>query len=687
MKLYLQLTLTHTLFLLYYIITTILSTIPDYIETTLIEDSARTIDSISNICGCDKNRDVCDPFCCCDDMCSKSSSATPSWKLKGECWKRQTQNFRSPDCYSKEGKASITDLYSPIRFISQNYKRGLCVIIDNENLDNSLNIEDNNSNIKTTEDYDNYVKDRSLSSRSINYSEYNMTTVNNTFDNISYSYSIGDDLLFLKKDDSKKTLFKLKFPSSNSYGKCINNIKSFKYLNSKKTSCGFELLYEPQSCQEFNKRLLDSQLINSLLEIENIGILQSSSSSILNTVFNSTVSYYKVDISKSFYYKVNSSNLDFTKISSFNQSTCTCKDIIKDVRFKFIYINYTIVSLSVDIYLYDIIDQSLSCNKTHKDYINVNFEYDSSQFDYNFNYKKSGNPGYKVDFPLISGVKDEIIVFNNDSLVNNTVSYFNQFKSPRKIIGAANSYNHKCLYKKDIELKSINYIDFSLLNSQFDFDFDIYRDSIFNNEVTFGKNTIWGCSESLSLSNLKDICINQLWKHKHIYSILSDIDSIGQFGNADRHFYLDWISSDQFDINSYQSIWDDLTNKCLVPAIIHIDIIYSDFGLYNNTQNGILKIGRRLESMYWFGYSDSISEYDNKVNIFNTYIRINYVKIPLSTVWFFASGPKIVFPKNIMYPFKVGTTEYWYKKINKGHYLLIDKYMLLVFIVLVALVL
>lgn len=217
-------------------------------------------------------------------------------------------------------------------------------------------------------------------------------------------------------------------------------------------------------------------------------------------------------------------------------------------------------------------------------------------------------------------------------------------------------------------------------------DIGIYDDPIFENTMTFGDNVSWGCSESLSLSDLRLFCVNQLWKEKMIYEVLTNLTYVGRFGNPNRHFINDWVEvNDDFDLDSYQSTWDSDFNRCLVPAVIDIDIMYANFGLVNNTQSAILKVSRRLESIYWYGvadeslYSDNDDKFTN-INNFHTHIRINYYKVTQTTVWFFASGPKIIPPKNIMYPFRVGKTQYWK---NDGYYLRNHSNMILYIVIFV----
>jgi len=44
---------------------------------------------------------------------------------------------------------------------------------------------------------------------------------------------------------------------------------------------------------------------------------------------------------------------------------------------------------------------------------------------------------------------------------------------------------------------------------------------------------------------------------------------------------------------------------------------------------------------------------------FNSYININYIRLSQTQNYWFAPGPGLIkLPQNIMYPFKIGTTNY-----------------------------
>lgn len=162
--------------------------------------------------------------------------------------------------------------------------------------------------------------------------------------------------------------------------------------------------------------------------------------------------------------------------------------------------------------------------------------------------------------------------------------------------------------------------------------------------------------DRFSYIDLRKFCLNQDWKKKLIYQNLNNITHIGKFGNADRHFISDWVKIDKLDINQYISSWDDFYNRCSIPARINLNILYATYGMVNNTQIGIFRASLNIEYIYWWAkFPNSI----DKIQNFNTYFNINFYRIPQSMVWWFAPPPGFIkLPRNIMYPFRIGTTLY-----------------------------
>jgi len=228
------------------------------------------------------------------------------------------------------------------------------------------------------------------------------------------------------------------------------------------------------------------------------------------------------------------------------------------------------------------------------------------------------------------------------------------------------SQNVSNIYSQSVEKPFYNF-DLINKNPNSSYNFYLYKDPFFNYEIKFLDKSSWGCTDQFSYADLKKFCLNQDWKKKLIYQNLNNITHLGQFGNADRHLISDWIKIDKLDINSYISSWDDYYNRCSIPARINLNIFYATYGLVNNTQVAIFKALINIENIYWWWKNPR----DLKTNQeFYTYINVNFYRIPQSMVWWFAPPPGFVkLPRNIMYPFRIGTTVY-----NKSYFLKNDYY-------------
>jgi hypothetical protein len=160
---------------------------------------------------------------------------------------------------------------------------------------------------------------------------------------------------------------------------------------------------------------------------------------------------------------------------------------------------------------------------------------------------------------------------------------------------------------------------------------------------------------------LRKFCLTQAWRDKLIYKSLNNITHLGAFGNANRQKTSDWIKIEKLSLDSYTSSWDEFYNRCSIPAKINLNILYATYGLVNNTQIAIYKASLNIENIYWWAKSPG----NNNTQDYNTYVNINYYRIPQSTEYWFAPPPGFIkLPRNIMYPFRIGTTDY-----NQGEFL------------------
>jgi hypothetical protein len=188
----------------------------------------------------------------------------------------------------------------------------------------------------------------------------------------------------------------------------------------------------------------------------------------------------------------------------------------------------------------------------------------------------------------------------------------------------------------------------------------------------------------LNLIGLEYYCINQLWKQKSFLNIINDLSYIGKFGNPNRHMILDWVMVEPFSIDSYQSIWDSANKKCTVPSVFNVDILYGTFGLVNNTQHALINVRFRMDYTYW--WSKNTIDKNVKDN-FYSHLNVNYYRIPQDKVWWYAPAPGFIkLNKNILYPFRFGTTTYG-TVANCENYLKSNYNIILLYLILILLIL
>jgi len=253
-----------------------------------------------------------------------------------------------------------------------------------------------------------------------------------------------------------------------------------------------------------------------------------------------------------------------------------------------------------------------------------------------------------------------------------------QFSKPRYILGIGQEHIDRGLCYSSIYLPKINeesytqqtieleeiltdeytsplYFNYAKLNKLSE-NIGIYENPILDNTIKYADHISWGCVDKLNILGLENYCRNQLWKHKSFFNILNDLSYISKFGNPDRHLILDWIMAEPFVLESYRSNWDNVNNKCTVPSVLNVDILYGTFGLVNNTQHAVVNVRFRLDYTYWW----SKNPYDSNIeDNFYSHLNLNFFKIPQDKVWWYAPAPGFIkLNKNILYPFRFGTTQY-----------------------------
>ena len=279
---------------------------------------------------------------------------------------------------------------------------------------------------------------------------------------------------------------------------------------------------------------------------------------------------------------------------------------------------------------------------------------------------------------MITGNYIQLGIYNNFTKANDTTAYVDQYSKPRLIFGIGQEKEDRGLCYNKENLTNINiyptnqtslsnssvinsnnrsplYFNYTKL-SQLTVANGLYYNPNLDNEITYANQISWGCVDELNLVGLEYYCLNQIWKQKSFFNILNDLSSIGQFGNPNRYFILDWVHVEPFSLESYQSIWDPINYKCTVPSVLNVDILYGTFGSVNNTQEAIIQVRFRIDSTYWWAKNPNDLSMTDK---FATYLNINYYRIPQNTVWWYAPAQGLFkLSRNILYPFRFGTTQY-----------------------------
>jgi len=150
----------------------------------------------------------------------------------------------------------------------------------------------------------------------------------------------------------------------------------------------------------------------------------------------------------------------------------------------------------------------------------------------------------------------------------------------------------------------------------------IYFDNYFDNKITFEDLIIYGY-ESSNSNNFQTL-----------KNLLSEKLCFTQFGNGKQ--------LKDFNNNNDNKINDQ--NIVMIGE-------YKDSNTVNNTQF----------KLHNFQFPDNSYDQNNKITNINSYnyFIVKFVKLETETKWWYAPGPVIIkLPKNIMYPFKIGTSKY-----------------------------
>lgn len=628
---------------------------------------------LDNICFCDKIQGFCDPYCCCDKDCESvyAGGGKLLWTFYQQCLTPPQNDYEKyfENCQNTTRTARIEDLYNPIRVFYQNIRKGFCPAVNNGNFNTSIitNFTAGNTT-EVTDLIKQYTGVDDINEKTV---LFNLKTFQNNIPKLYYFNSTNfngytpKSPIMIQYSNSYDTL---KFPVVLPSGRCKNNLDFIRYIENKEITCSYKLTYESNSCLNFNRDNIYNDFSYPIL----VGF--NTTTNLTMNIFPIT-KLYKVS-NKLYYTELSNNNIVDPSINTFQNiiinNGCKCNNLVTSVNYDFLMQNELIVGLNI---VYFLEDFTSGCGKQEN--IAVNYKVNFKAMNESYTYSRSGNPGYIRGKPLITGKANSLEIYNNATGLNETNEFVEQYNQPRLLYGVGQEANDRgaCYYSLPLSgvdetlqplfIQNPNnpvfgppYANFTALGINQP-SLSIYHNPLYDNSLTYEDKISWGCRDQLNFTGLRYYCTNQLWKKKMLFEVVNNISYIGKFGNADRHHLLDWTKINEnklFDIEAYQSTWDAFYNKCTIPGILNIDILYATFGLVNNTQHAVVKVQFRLDYTFW--WSKNIINTDVKDN-FYTYVNINYIRVPQDTVWWYAPGPKAFkLPQNIMYPFRIGTTDY-----------------------------
>ena len=190
------------------------------------------------------------------------------------------------------------------------------------------------------------------------------------------------------------------------------------------------------------------------------------------------------------------------------------------------------------------------------------------------------------------------------------------------LIGIKNNNNDKIIdkYKDDFVFP----IEGNTIPEYPKDEYFFFFNNYFDNKITFEDIIIYGYKKSD-------------FAKRYIYEFLNDINIYyGKYGNAQRN-YQDW-----------ETVGNNIDIQKIGNAYLIIGL-YKDVGAVNNTQYQIVE----------FKKNGNEPSPNDKIYYFIT----KFLKLKTKTDWWYAKGPGFIkLPKNIMYPFRIGTTDYESKK-------------------------
>ena len=302
-------------------------------------------------------------------------------------------------------------------------------------------------------------------------------------------------------------------------------------------------------------------------------------------------------------------------VSSLSGTGTFCNNVIKKIEMIY-YVTktntqYSLSPSKVNIYYLPSLEM-----KENNLYVDVTFDVSfRNEIEY---VQRSGNPGYLPSHDILTG-KNTTIKINNTQQKS-----FVEIHKTKKIFG--------------IQSDGTCFID--------DKDNQYYYDDNLDNSLTFENSILFGCKIK------KDLSVKQENKALSIYKMLYNLDENFRFSkngnpNAKEKNFLPFANfGGTINLNKDKIANDE--NNNYIPTL---NFLYTENGATNNTQNAIIAF-RADDSTF-------IKQKQYSDNLIPKYIKINFFKHQLKKKWWYAPGPGFIkLPRNVMYPFRIGTTTY-----------------------------
>ena len=165
--------------------------------------------------------------------------------------------------------------------------------------------------------------------------------------------------------------------------------------------------------------------------------------------------------------------------------------------------------------------------------------------------------------------------------------------------------------------------------------------------LSFGTNTVFSCSYSMTFDELTSYCSSTLdTSSEQIFSGLSDLSQIGKWGNSDSSNLDDWVTVSTTSSGSSTNMDE---NTCFLDNTLVFDIYYAFIGKLDNPQHKVVYAEKYYQSGQWTYAGPNPSKSQN----FLLNAVVNY--IPYETDYDpFDIKPRAdsVLPQNVLYPFR-----------------------------------